>query len=347
MVKLKFIIKDNSLVLRISEGKERYYKSVKHLLTGSPNLAKHWNADKEQFSANAVSYSENNKALEEFNSTYTKLLFEHPELTARQVASYFQPIKQAGIIAPQKPTEEPTEASEFNFVEKYLKEIIVREKAKQGCNFETYSKLLSKCRKIIKGFSSLTFQSLDYKACVRLAHTFAKYDGYKGTTKAFRNVLGKASKDHEVPFSLTRIGDFVFADYNPKKHCVDDRKPDVLTTEQLKQFLNADLKTFTPTYKDRKQVELYHDFCVFMFHSFFAPCDVIKLKYSDITRANTIRVKRKKTHQPVEIPVSPAMADIIAKYRDMCSRLWMIRKKLHTQQPTICSRSSARNLIYG
>ena len=113
MVKLKFIIKDNSLVLRISEGKERYYKSVKHLLTGSPNLAKHWNADKERFSANAVSYSENNKALEEFKSTYTKLLFEHPELTARQVASYFQPIKQVGTTAPQKPTEEPTEAFEF------------------------------------------------------------------------------------------------------------------------------------------------------------------------------------------------------------------------------------------
>lgn len=167
-MKLKFIIKDNSLVLRISEGKERYYKSVKHLLTGSPNLAKHWNADKERFSANAVSYSENNKALEEFKSTYTKLLFEHPELTARQVVSYFQPIKQVGIIASQKPTEEPT----VNFVEKYLEEIIVREKAKQGCNFETYSKLLSKCRKIIKEFSSLTFQSLDYKTCVRLAHTF-------------------------------------------------------------------------------------------------------------------------------------------------------------------------------
>ena len=169
MVKLKFIVKDSSLVLRISEGKERYYKSVKHLLTGSPNLERHWNADKERFTCNAISYSENNKALEEFKSTYTKLLLERPELTARQVASYFQPIKQVGIISPQKATEEAVDASEFNFVEKYLEEIIVREKAKQGCNFETYSKLLSKCRKIIKGFSSLTFQSLDYKACVRLA----------------------------------------------------------------------------------------------------------------------------------------------------------------------------------
>ena len=92
MVKLKFIVKDGSLVLRISERKERYYKSVKHLLTGSPNLERHWNADKERFTCNAISYSDNNKAMEEFKSTYTKLLLEHPELTARQVASYFQPI---------------------------------------------------------------------------------------------------------------------------------------------------------------------------------------------------------------------------------------------------------------
>ena len=135
MVKLKFIVKDGSLVLRISEGKERYYKSVKHLLTGSPNLERHWNADKERFTCNAISYSDNNKALEEFKSTYTKLLLEHPELTARQVASYFQLIKQVGIINPQKATEEAIDASEFNFVEKYLEEIIVREKAKQGCDF--------------------------------------------------------------------------------------------------------------------------------------------------------------------------------------------------------------------
>ncbi len=128
-------------------------------------------------------------------------------------------------------------------------------------------------------------------------------------------MLGKASKDSEVPFSLTQIGDFKFAEYNPNRNRIDDKKPDVLTSEQLKQFLNADLSRLTPLYKDRKMVELYHDFCVFMFHSFFAPCDVIKLKYSDITRSNTIRVKRKKTHQPVEVPVSPAMNNIINKYR--------------------------------
>ncbi len=68
-MKLKFIIRDGALVLRISENKERFYKSVKHLLKGNPNLERHWNADKERFSSYAVSYGENNKALDDFKDT--------------------------------------------------------------------------------------------------------------------------------------------------------------------------------------------------------------------------------------------------------------------------------------
>ena len=59
MVKLKFIVRDGFLVLRISEGKERYYKSVKSILVGNPNILKHWKADKERFSTYATSYQEN------------------------------------------------------------------------------------------------------------------------------------------------------------------------------------------------------------------------------------------------------------------------------------------------
>ena len=89
MVKLKFIVRDGFLVLRISEGKERYYKSVKSILVGNPNILKHWKADKERFSTYATSYQENNKALEDFKQVYRKLCLEHPEYNARQVASYY------------------------------------------------------------------------------------------------------------------------------------------------------------------------------------------------------------------------------------------------------------------
>ena len=104
--------------------------------------------------------------------------------------------------------------------------------------------------------------------------------------------MGKASNDNNVTFSLTQIGDFKFAHYNPKRDQVETKSPDVLNPKQLKRFLSLDIERLTPTYKDRKTVELYYDFCVFMLHSFFAPCDVIKLKYSDIKKGE-IKVKRK------------------------------------------------------
>lgn len=312
MVRLKFIVLDGSLVLRISEEKKRFYKSVAHLLKGNPNLEKHWNSDKERFSSYAVSYSENNQILSDFKSPYSDLIKENPELSAKQVAQFYSSAKQEEKKTENDPISIKSVGSS---VEKFLEVVIEREKAKQGCNFETYHKLLKKCRKVVKKFSSLTFQVIDFDKCVSLAHIFAKYDGYKGTTKSFRSLLERADKDKDIDFSISQIGNFRFAHYNPKINEVDTKKPDVLSPEQLKAFLNFDVSKLTPTYKDREMVELYYDFCVFMFHSFFAPCDVIKLKYKDITKSSTIHIKRKKTHKPLEIPVNPVMEKIINKYR--------------------------------
>ncbi|NDW19886.1 hypothetical protein D0T53_13385 [Dysgonomonas sp. 216] len=312
MVKLKFIIRDDALVLRISENKQRYYKSVKHLLKGNPNIDRHWNNDKERFTSYAVSYAENNQILDDFKGFYQSLIKEYPELSAKQVAQFYS----------SKPQEEATEIetpavcnNNLDLVENFLEVVIEREKAKQGCNFEAYYKLQRKCRKILKGYSSLNFQSINFDKCVAIAHIFAKNGGYRGTAKAFRNLLGKASKDSSVNFTISQIGDFSFNNYDPKINEIDTKKPDVLSPEQLKEFLTLDLSQTTPTYKDRKQVELYYDFCVFMFHSFFAPCDVIKLKYKDINKQNMIHVKRKKTHKALEIPLNPVMENIINKYR--------------------------------
>lgn len=311
MVKLKIIVRDGNLVLRISEGKQRFYKSVRHLLKGAPNIEKHWNADKERFTSYAVSYSENNKILEDFKANYSKLVLDHPEYTARQVASAFTTsqrlIQGNGSAGASKDS--------FIFLEKYLKLVIERERIKNGCNFEVYEKLLNKCRKIIGGFAHLTFQEINYDKCLSIAHTFAQYKGYRGVSKTFRALLGKAAKDKEVDFSLNQIGDFRFADYNPNKDDLELKKPDVLDNSQLRAFLNMNIEDITPEYEDRRLVELYYDFCVFMFNSFLAPCDVIKLKYKHITKSYTIVTRRKKTHKPIEIPISPAMEQIINKYR--------------------------------
>lgn len=198
---------------------------------------------------------------------------------------------------------------------KFLEVVILREKAKQGCNFECYQKLLTKCRKSISGFDELPFSTLDYNKMVAIAYSFAQDKGYRNHTKTFRALLGKAHKDPNIMFKLRQIDDFHFNDYDPDKFQVEMAHPDILSTKQLRMFLNAAPYYLTPDYKRKKEIGLYYDFCVFMYSSFFAPCDVIKAKLRDITNRSTLVIRRKKTHRPVEIPISPVMRKIIDKYR--------------------------------
>ena len=304
MVRLRFIIRSGTLVLRISEGKERYYRKVHSLLVGNPDI-KYWDNRKEKFNYRCPSYIENNAQLERFKEVYKKLVTDHPELTARQIASFYK--TRNGPCLSQKPYR--------NSVEEYLKVIIEREKSKPGYNFMFYKKLLQRCQKTIPNFSSITFQSIDFDLCLKMAQTFAKYKNYRGISKGFRALLGKADMDQDIQFSLKQIGGFKFQNYNPDKYMEGISIPDVLNEEKLRMFLRLDVNVITPTYKNRKEVELYYDFCRFMFYTFLAPCDVIKLEYRNISKRNTLTLRRQKTCKLAEIPILPMMSAIIDKYK--------------------------------
>ena len=315
MVKLKFIIRNGVLALRISEGKERFYKRVAHLMKGQPDL-KHWKQDKEMFSGYAEFYKENNQILEDFKAIYWKLIQEHPELSAKQVACFYKAQQQRTGSKPVQLTAWGMEDYK-NSVSKYLEVVISRERAKQGCNYESYYKLLARCRRDIGGFDDMPFSTIDYNQMVTIAYIFAREPSYKNISKTFRALLGKAHKDPDVNFRLSQIGDFRFCDYSPCKYDIESKHPDILNSQQLRAFLNTSPYNLTPNYKNRSEIALYYDFCVFMFNSFFSPCDVIKAKKRDVTNRNTIMVRRKKTHRPVEVPITPAMKLIIDKYKGM------------------------------
>lgn len=315
MVKLKFIIRNGVLALRISEGKERFYKRVAHLMKGQPDL-KHWKQDKEMFSGYAEFYKENNQILEDFKAIYWKLIQEHPELSAKQVVCFYKAQQQRTGSKPVQLTAWGVEDYK-NSVSKYLEVVISRERAKQGCNYESYYKLLARCRRDIGGFDDMPFSTIDYNQMVTIAYIFAREPSYKNISKTFRALLGKAHKDPDVNFRLSQIGDFRFCDYSPCKYDIESKHPDILNSQQLRAFLNTSPYNLAPNYKNRSEIALYYDFCVFMFNSFFSPCDVIKAKKRDVTNRNTIMVRRKKTHRPVEVPITPAMKLIIDKYKGM------------------------------
>jgi len=192
MVKLKFIVRTGVLVLRISEGKERYYKRVAGLLKGTPGV-KHWKADMEQFCGYAEFYKENNQILADYKQIYWKLVREHPELSARQVACFYRHDTSNRISKPVVLSDWSVEEYK-NSVSRFLEVVILREKAKQGCNFECYQKLLAKCRKSIGGFDELPFSTIDYNKMVAIAYSFAQDNGYRNYAKTFRALLGKATK---------------------------------------------------------------------------------------------------------------------------------------------------------
>ena len=126
MIRVKYIIRSNTLVLRISERKERYYKRVSHLLLGNPNL-KYWDVTRERFGYRCSNYMENNEILERFKSIYRNLITEYPALSAHQIASFYRrhtnPLNTDGINTP------------ITSVEEYIKVIIEREKSKPGDNY--------------------------------------------------------------------------------------------------------------------------------------------------------------------------------------------------------------------
>lgn len=307
MIRLRYIIRSGSLVLRISERKDRYYKNVMHMLVGSPDL-KYWDVTRERFGYRCSKHIENNEILDRFKSLYRNLTTEHPTLSAHQIASFYRrhtnPLNTYGINA------------HITSVEEYIKVIIEREKSKPGDNYTFYYKLLQKCRKVIPDFANMSFQSIDFDSCLRIANIFAKYRNYTGTSKSFRALLGKADVDSNVEFSLSQIGGFKFQDYNPDKYNEGIQIPDVLNPEDLRSFLNLDVNNLTQSYKDRFQVNLYYDFCRLMFYTFLAPCDAIRIENRNISKRKTLILRRKKTCKLVEIPIHPIVGEIISKYRN-------------------------------
>lgn len=310
MVKLKFIIKDGMLVLRISEKKERYYKSVRHLLIGQPNL-KYWMKEHERFSSHAPSCAKNNKILEDYKNVYRKLMFEYPEFSARQIASFYGHINKTSDFDLMY-----NHVKIYDSVEEFMNTVIEREKMKPGENYLKYKYLLTKCKRLIPQFSSLTFQSIRYETCAKIAQLFANDSGYIGAVNYFRAFLFKADKDQHVKFSMSQIGDFNFKRYIPKTY-KGHQIPIVLSEEQLTDFLNINIEEFTTEKFNMEAVELFYDFSCFLLHSFLAPCDAVYLHESNITNRNTIQIKRRKTFKQAEIPISDRMLKIIAKYKGL------------------------------
>lgn len=145
-----------------------------------------------------------------------------------------------------------------------------------------------------------------------------KKNNYEALMKRFKSVHRKA---YEQDLN-TNILNYPYAKYAPTK---ETKERSALTEKQYNKFVNYDLdKIKSSGVNQAFYKELYRDFCVFMYESKMRPCDLIKLRHSNITtdkqhfcyEVEKKKNSKKQRERQAYTTITPAMKEIIKKYRN-------------------------------
>ena len=148
-----------------------------------------------------------------------------------------------------------------------------------------------------------------------------------GLMKKFHATIVKARKEKLTVHVL----DYPYREKAPRNIIKAAEKAqngvDILTVKQYKKFVEMDLNEVPHGNKMQvKYMELYRDFCVFIYEMKMRPCDVVKLNVSDIKGNNIIYWATKKKNYINEsssfvvAPLTKTAKAIIEKYRGKSSK---------------------------
>lgn len=157
---------------------------------------------------------------------------------------------------------------------------------------------------------------------------------YINLMKRFRAIINKAREK-----KLTKV--FLSYDFfkDVPKSTNDHKKAQTdtsgggnsLTLAQMNEFINLDLSLIKSGGPNRMfYKELYRDFCIFIYEMKMRPCDITKLRNSDIRRINGVECfsivpAKKKNHidskKALQLaPITTKAREIIQKYSGMSSK---------------------------
>lgn len=155
-----------------------------------------------------------------------------------------------------------------------------------------------------------------------------KYKGknYKALMKRFRTVINKARDNKLTKTVLT----YPYLDNAPKQQIDFDKiisGVSILTKQQYAKFVKMDLSKLPrhgvePLY----YMELYRDFCIFLYEMKMRPCDAIRLKHSDFRKGvmSIFNKKKMNYHNAMNAiqtnPLTPKAKEIIEKYKNRSSK---------------------------
>lgn len=299
----------------INKQSKRHY----HLIEGLKNPCFDcWDKRKQQFTNVTTDSVYNNELL-------IQLLSKYRELANTGMFSDGNELFSHNINEPVR-EKTPTTLGEF------LKDFIYQERHQKSkmpsCNYQKYINLLHKLE--LEG-NLINIPLLDFNnQCFIKFSDFIlnKLDGvnYNSLMVLLKSTLNKARVTFEDMPNIT----FKFREHAPKnadeelKKAIEGIK--VLTVKQYKKFCELDLNTVE--HGNNMQVrlmELYRDFCIFLYEIKSRPESVIKMHRDNIKGNRLIYYAGKKKNYTdgkdiVNTPITPIASKIIKKYEGQSSK---------------------------
>lgn len=306
-----------SLKATVKGTSKANYKKVQGLR--NPDYS-YWDNKSQCFNQPSLDAIHNNKVLQEMRDHYQKLLDTGKIQDGKQLFS-------------DNPLEERQEKPSVLTLGAYLQRLIDSMKSEKvqmpSKNYQCYITLLHKLE-LEKNVIEVPLKDVDDTQFMKFSNfVLNELNGvnYIGLMKKFHATIVKARKEKLTVHVL----DYPYREKAPRNIIKAAEKAqngvDILTVKQYKKFVEMDLNEVPHGNKMQvKYMELYRDFCVFIYEMKMRPCDVVKLNVSDIKGNNIIYWATKKKNYINEsssfvvTPLTKTSKAIIEKYRGKSSK---------------------------
>lgn len=305
----------------------RKYFIVQGLI--SPDFT-HWNKAKQRFNSGTYTATDNNPKLEELCELCDKLL------------------ENSAITSPKKFVEalERNEAPPAETLGDFLRELI--DDWKSGKNnklpskaYQPYINLLHKLetekdaeyKEKVCDLINVPIDKVDNKCFIQFHYFVLSLSDKEGRSN-YLNIMKLFKQVHKKAFELEKndtVLRFPYSKHAPYKKKKKEKRS-ALTTEQYAKFVELDVKTLpksgTLTYE---LMQLYKDYCIFLYEMFSRPVDVTRAHSNDIVTINRkkflsyIPTKKKNNTQDEDgktvcAPITDTAMKIINKYKGKSSQ---------------------------
>lgn len=256
-----------SLKATVKGTSKANYKKVQGLR--NPDYS-YWDNKSQCFNQPSLDAIHNNKVLQEMRDHYQKLLDTGKIQDGKQLFS-------------DNPLEERQEKSSVLTLGAYLQRLIDSMKSEKvqmpSKNYQCYITLLHKLE-LEKNVIEVPLKDVDDTQFMKFSNfVLNELNGvnYMGLMKKFHATIVKARKEKLTVHVL----DYPYREKAPRNIIKAAEKAqngvDILTVKQYKKFVEMDLNEVPHGNKMQvKYMELYRDFCVFIYEMKMRPCDVVK-----------------------------------------------------------------------